>query len=219
MHLKKVHNEDYSLDEIVESFFFHKLPAYTTVKPCTNPRYKDQGMFRSPYASIVSSKHQCQRDMQFTKILKPTEHFKLLHPTQVPVWGYPGQDKLKEEGAGRKPVRKEQPLERRPQRDQQRDRGEGAVRSRVTEQQPQRDRRQTASKEEDERRIILELAADLDRRRKRLEQHKLTVSPVRPQQEVSPARRSAHESRSEPTLSPKRQVYVEERKQQQLERL
>ena len=44
-----------------------------------------------------------------------------------------------------------------------------------------------------------------------LEQHKLTVSPVRPQQEVSPNRRSAHESRSEPTLSPKRQVYVEER--------
>ena len=57
----------------------------------------------------------------------------------------------------------------------------------------------------------MELAADLDRRRKRLEQHKLTVSPIRPQQEVSPNRRSAHESRSEPTLSPKRQVYVEER--------
>ena len=48
-------------------------------------------------------------------------------------------------------------------------------------------------------------------RRKRLEQHKLTVSPARPQQEVSPTRRSAHESRSEPTFSPKRQVYVEER--------
>ena len=77
--------------------------------------------------------------------------------------------------------------------------------------QTQCERRQTATKEEDERRIILEMAADLDRRRKRLEQHKLTVSPVRPQQEVSPNRRSAHESRSEPTLSPKRQVYVEQR--------
>ena len=77
--------------------------------------------------------------------------------------------------------------------------------------QPQRDRRQTATKEEDERRIIMELAADLERRRKRLEQHKLTMLPVRPQQEVSPTRRSAHESRSEPTLSPRRQVYVAER--------
>ena len=37
------------------------------------------------------------------------------------------------------------------------------------------------------------------------------MSPTRPQQEVSPTRRSAHESRSEPTFSPKRQVYVEER--------
>ena len=37
------------------------------------------------------------------------------------------------------------------------------------------------------------------------------MSPTRPQQEVSPTRRIAHESRSEPTFSPKRQVYVEER--------
>ena len=85
VHLKKVHNEDYTLDEVVENFFCHKLPAFTTVKPCTNPRYKDTCMFRSPYASIVSSKHQCLRDMQYTKIVKPTEHFKLLHPSQVSV--------------------------------------------------------------------------------------------------------------------------------------
>ena len=195
VHLKKVHNEDYTLDEVVENFFFHKLPAFTTVKPCTNPRYKDTCMLRSPYASIVSSKHQCLRDMQYTKIVKPTEHFKLLHPSQVPVWGLPGEDKLKEEGPGtRAPVRRKQPLERRPQRDPQRERANAAVRSRVLE-QPQRDRRQPTT-EEDERRIIRELASDLDIRRKRLEQHKLTVSPTRPQQEVSPTRRSAHESRS-----------------------
>ena len=129
---------------------------------------------------------------------------------RVPVWGLPGEDKLKEEGPGtRAPVRREQQLERRPQRDPQRERANAAVRSRVLE-QPQRERRQTTA-EEDERRIIRELASDLDMRRKRLGQHKLTVSPTRPQQEVSPTRRSVHESRSEPTFSPKRQVYVEER--------
>ena len=76
--------------------------------------------------------------------------------------------------------------------------------------QPQRDRRQSTT-EEDERRIIRELSSDLDMRRKRLHQHKLTVSPARPQQEVSPTRRSAHESRSEPTFSPRRQLYIVER--------
>ena len=91
-----------------------------------------------------------------------------------------------------------------------RERANAAVRSRALD-QPQRDRRQPATADEDKRRIIMELAADLDMRRKRLEQHKLTVSPIRPQQEDSPNRRSVHESRSEPTLSPKRQVYVEER--------
>ena len=55
--------------------------------------------------------------MQYTKIV----YFKLLHPSQVPVWGLPGEDKLKEEGPGtRAPVRREQQLERRPQRDPQR---------------------------------------------------------------------------------------------------
>ena len=53
VHLKKVHNEEYTLDEVVDNFFFHRLPAFTTVKPCTNPRYKDTCMFRSPYASIM----------------------------------------------------------------------------------------------------------------------------------------------------------------------
>ena len=124
------HNEEYTLDEVVANFFFHKLPAFTTVKPCTNPRYKDTCMFRSPYASIVSSKHQCLRDMQYTKIVKPTEHFKLLHPSQVPVWGFPGEDKLKEEGPGtRAPVRREQQLERRPQRDPQRERANALART------------------------------------------------------------------------------------------
>ena len=37
------------------------------------------------------------------------------------------------------------------------------------------------------------------------------MSPARPQHEVSPSRRSVYESRSEPTFSPKRQVYIEER--------
>ena len=96
-HLKKIHNEDYTVEEVVQDFLFHKLPAFTTVKPCTNPRYKDQCMFRSPYASIVSTKHQCLRDMQYTALVKPTEHFKLLHPSQAPVWGLPGKDKLKED--------------------------------------------------------------------------------------------------------------------------
>ena len=47
-------------------------------------------------------------------------------------------------------------------------------------------------------------------RRKRLKQHKLTMSPTRPQQEVSPNRRYIQERLSESTLSPKREVYVEE---------
>ena len=96
LHLKKVHNEDDTIEGVVEDFFFHNLPTYTTVKPCTNPRYKDQYKFMSPYTSIVSTKHQCLPAIQYSALKKPTEHFKLIHPSQVPVWGYPGQDKLKE---------------------------------------------------------------------------------------------------------------------------
>ena len=81
-----------------------------------------------------------------------------------------------------------------------------AVKSRVLE-QPHRDRRQSMTTEEDERRIIRELASDQEGS----VLSKLKVSPTRPQQEVNPNRRSLHESRSEPALSPKRQVYVEER--------
>ena len=102
-------------------------------------------------------------------------HFKLLHPSQVPVWGLPGQAKL-EKSSGqedrrtsyiRAPSRREQPLERRPQREPPRERANAAIRSRVLD-QPQRDRRQPATTEEDERRIIRELANDLDIRRKRM---------------------------------------------------
>ena len=101
MHLKKINNEDYTVKKVVHYFFFHKLSAFTTVKPCKSPKYKDQCMFKSPYASKVSTKHQCLKDMQYTAPAKRTDHFKLLHPSQVPVWGLQGQNKLKEDRSGR----------------------------------------------------------------------------------------------------------------------
>ena len=83
--------------------------------------------------------------MQYSPLRKPTEHFKLLHPSQIPVWGFLGHEKLKEDNAElaedeptvRSSAQRQQPLPRRKklsrtsQRDPQRVRATTAVRSRV----------------------------------------------------------------------------------------
>ena len=113
-------------------------------------------------------------------------------------------------------MRRQEPLHRREQltrtiqRDPHRERANTAVRSRVLD-PPKSDKRKRTSREEDEHRILEELEKDLDVRWLRFQQHKLTVSLERPQQEVSPNRRRVQKSRSELTLSPKRQVYTDMR--------
>ena len=92
--------------------------------------------------------------MHYSALKKLTEHCKLLHPSQVPVWGYPGQDKLKQKGVGlsqdkpavRPSARRQQPLERRPQLtrtihpDPPKERANMVVRSRVLD-LPQSDKK------------------------------------------------------------------------------
>ena len=94
IHLEKAHGQIYSVEEVADEFFFHDVPAYTTLKPCFSEKYKGHCKFRTPFYNLLTQSHRCEEGLKYSKPPKPTAFFDFLPPSQRPTWGYPHEDRL-----------------------------------------------------------------------------------------------------------------------------
>ena len=94
IHLERSHGVKFDEEYIADEYYFHDLPVFTSLRTCSNEKYKGTCKYRTPY-NLLLREHDCINDIKFSELPEAHEFYDKLPREQWPIWGYPHEDRLK----------------------------------------------------------------------------------------------------------------------------
>ena len=94
IHLERSHGVKFDEEYIADEFYFHDLPVFTSLRTCSNEKYKGTCKYRTPY-NLLLREHDCINDIKFSELPDAHAFYDKLPKEQWPIWGYPHEDRLK----------------------------------------------------------------------------------------------------------------------------
>ena len=89
-HLLEAHGIRATKVEVVNNYFWHRVPEYHTVRTCEDPK-RIKCVFRTPIHEIIETGHDCRRGMQQTALPRHDKFIDFMQQARVvPVRGVPG---------------------------------------------------------------------------------------------------------------------------------
>ena len=88
-HLLEVHGLAISKRQVLEHYFWHRLPKFAAVRRCEDPQNLGC-LFRSPIKELVGEGHDCRREMKKTRLPQPDKFLNFIDfGREYPLRGFP----------------------------------------------------------------------------------------------------------------------------------
>ena len=67
IHLERSHGVKQDEEYIADEYYFHDLPTFTSLRTCSNEKYKGTCKYRTPF-NLLLRKHDCINDIKFSDL-------------------------------------------------------------------------------------------------------------------------------------------------------